>query len=99
MVMKKFIQHEPVHPGAILWEFYLEPLKLNITGAAEKLLITRHKLSAIVNGKAGISAVMALKLSKAFSTTAQYWMNLQSNYGLWQASKQSGVIDKVPELI
>ncbi|MEX2232497.1 MAG: HigA family addiction module antitoxin [Cyclobacteriaceae bacterium] len=96
--MKKLIQHEPAHPGAILREFYFEPLKLNITEAAEKLLITRPNLSAIVNGKAGISAVMALKLAKAFKTTPQFWMSLQANYDLWQASKQSDVLRKVPEL-
>lgn len=96
--MKKLIQHDPAHPGAILLEFYFEPLKLNITEAAEKLLIARPNLSAIINGKAGISAVMALKLAKAFKTTPQYWMNLQANYDLWQASKQSDVLERVPEL-
>jgi addiction module HigA family antidote len=96
--MKKLIQHNPAHPGAILLEFYFEPLKLNITEAAEKLLIARPNLSAIINGKAGISAVMALKLAKAFKTTPQYWMNLQANYDLWQASKQSDVLERVPEL-
>ena len=97
--MKNLVQHDPTHPGVILLEFYFEPLKLNITEAAAKLQITRPNLSAIVNGKAGISAVMALKLAKAFNTTPQYWMNLQANYDLWQASKQAGVLSKVPELM
>jgi addiction module HigA family antidote len=97
--MKALIQHDPSHPGTILHEFYFEPLNLNITEAAEKLQITRPNLSAIVNGKAGISAVMALKLAKAFKTTPQFWMNLQTNYDLWQASKQSAVLKKVPELV
>lgn len=97
--MKALIQHAPSHPGTILHEFYFEPLNLNITEAAEKLQITRPNLSAIVNGKAGISAVMALKLAKAFKTTPQFWMNLQTNYDLWQASKQSAVLKKVPELV
>jgi addiction module HigA family antidote len=97
--MKNFIQHDPAHPGVILYEFYFEPLKLNITDAAEKLLITRPNLSAIINGKAGISAVMALKLAKAFNTTPQYWMNLQANYDLWQASQQYDILKKVPELV
>lgn len=97
--MKALIQHDPSHPGTILYEFYFEPLNLNITEAAEKLQITRPNLSAIVNGKAGISAVMALKLAKAFKTTPQFWMNLQTNYDLWLASKQSAVLKKVPELV
>lgn len=97
--MKALIQHDPSHPGTILQEFYFESLNLSITEAAEKLQITRPNLSAIVNGKAGISAVMALKLAKAFKTTPQFWMNLQTSYDLWQASKQSAVLKKVPELV
>ena len=97
--MKKLIQREPSHPGSILQEFYFEPLNLNITEAAAKLQITRPNLSAIVNGKAGISAVMALKLAKAFKTTPQFWMNLQTNYDLWQAAKQPDLLRKVPELV
>lgn len=96
--MKQLFQHDPIHPGSILLELYLEPLNLNITQASEKLLITRPNLSAIINGKAGISATMALKLAKAFKTTPQFWMNLQSNYDLWQAGKQVE-IQKVPQLV
>lgn len=83
--MKKLILHSPPHPGEILLEFYLEPLGLSVTEASEKLLIARPNLSAIINGKAGISPLMAIKLSKAFDTTPHYWMNLQSSYDLWQA--------------
>jgi addiction module HigA family antidote len=97
--MKALIQHDPSHPGAILHEFYFQPLKLNITEAAEKLQITRPNLSAIINGKAGISAMMALKLAKAFKTTPQFWMNLQANYDLWQASKQAEGLNKIPQLV
>ena len=63
--MKQIIQHNPPHPGEILSELYFAPLKLTVTDAAAKLLITRPNLSAIINGKAGISPVMALKLAKA----------------------------------
>lgn len=98
--MKKLIQHNAPHPGKILFELYFQPLKMNITEAAEKLVITRPNLSAIVNGKAGISAVMALKLAKAFKTTPMYWMNLQANYDLSQASKVNKIsLSKIPELI
>jgi addiction module HigA family antidote len=87
--MKQSIQHSPPHPGEILYEFYFEPLKLSVTEAAGKLLITRPNLSAIINGKAGISPQMALKLAKAFDTSPQYWMNLQINYDLWQADQKN----------
>jgi antitoxin HigA-1 len=98
--MKNYIQHDPAHPGEILLEFYLRPLKLNVTEAAEKLLISRPNLSAIINGKAGISAAMALKLSKAFETTPQYWLNLQANFDLWMASQNPELaLGRVPKLL
>ncbi len=97
--MKRLVQNDPPHPGDILYEFYLEPLKLSITEASDKLLIARPNLSAIINGKAGISPQMALKLSKAFNTTPQYWMNLQANYDLWQASKNDKVIRRIKTLV
>ena len=97
--MKKFIQHSPPHPGEILYEFYFEPLKLTVTDAAVKLLITRPNLSAILNGKAGISPHMALKLARAFNTTPHYWLNLQANYDLWQIMKDNQAINKIKVLV
>ncbi|HEY0654083.1 MAG TPA: HigA family addiction module antitoxin [Chryseosolibacter sp.] len=96
--MKKLIQNNPPHPGKVLCEYYLKPLGMNITEASVRFLITRPNLSSIVNQKSGISAVMALKLAKAFKTTPQYWMNLQGNYDLWQATKTTEeVLKKVQE--
>jgi antitoxin HigA-1 len=97
--MKKFIQHNPPHPGEILREFSFEPLRLNITAAAEKLLITRPNLSAIINGKTGISPHMAVKLAKAFNTTPHYWLNLQANYDLWQVLEHDKAVNKVKVLV
>jgi antitoxin HigA-1 len=97
--MKKLIQNNPPHPGKILFEYYLKPLGMNITEASSRLLITRPNLSSIVNERAGISAVMALKLAKAFKTTPQYWMNLQTNFDLWLASKDNEeIVKKIQEL-
>jgi len=97
--MKDFIQHNPPHPGEILLEYYLEPLGLSITQAAEKLLISRPRLSDIINGKAGISPAMALKLSRAFNNTPYLWMNMQNSYDLWHAQKMSKEVNKVKSLI
>ena len=93
------IQFDPPHPGEILQEFYLDPLGLTVTSASEKLLISRPNLSAIINGRAGISPLMALKLAKAFNTSPQLWINLQSSYDLWQASQNAEVIDQVEVLV
>lgn len=98
--MKKFIQHNPPHPGEILLEFYLEPLGLTVTEASNKLLITRPNLSTIINKKAGISPLMALKLARAFNTTPYYWMNLQTGYDLWHAmNSNKDVTERVEQLV
>ena len=96
--MKNLIQHNPPHPGEILQEFYLEPLNLSVTSASESLQIARPNLSAIINGRAGISPLMAHKLAKAFETSPQYWLNLQSNYDLWHSMKHKE-IRKVKKLV
>lgn len=77
----------PVHPGEILREEFLKEYKLSVTEAAKGLNIARPNLSAILNGKTGISPEMAVKLSVAFGNSSQFWMNLQKNYELWHAEK------------
>jgi addiction module HigA family antidote len=78
--------HNPPHPGKILKELYLDHNSLTVTEAAELLDITRPCMSAIVNGRTGISARMAIKLSKLMRTTPQFWMILQMDYDLYQES-------------
>ncbi|MEK6481848.1 HigA family addiction module antitoxin [Catalinimonas sp. 4WD22] len=78
----------PPHPGEILREDYLEPLQLTVTRTAEALGVTRKNLSEILNGHTGISPEMAVRLSKAFNTSAQFWLNLQVQYDLWKANEK-----------
>jgi len=78
------IMFDPPHPGEMVKENYLKPLNISITEAALKLGVTRKTLSELINGKSGISPKMALKLSKAFNTTPQKWLNMQMQYDLWQ---------------
>ncbi len=79
--------HNPPHPGEIIWELCLEPLELSVTEAAEGLGVSRKTLSAILNGHAGISPEMALRLSMAFDTTPESWLNQQTQYDLWTAKR------------
>ena len=79
------MMHNPPHPGEVLRELCLEPLGLTVTAAAEGLGVSRKTLSAILNARAGISPEMAIRLSKAFDTTAESWLNQQMRYDLWQA--------------
>ena len=82
--------HNPPHPGEILRELCLEPLGLSVTRTAEALGVSRKTLSAILNGRAGISPEMAIRLSKAFDTTAESWLNQQVQYDLWVAEQSIG---------
>ena len=75
----------PAHPGEILRELYLDGLGLSITEAAKGLGVSRKALSELVNGKAGVSPLMAMRLSIAFpNTSPQFWLNLQNQYDLWR---------------
>jgi addiction module HigA family antidote len=79
--------HNPPHPGQVLRELCIEPLGLSVTEAAEGLGVTRKTLSAVLNGRAGISPEMALRLSIAFDTSPESWLNQQTQYDLWIAQK------------
>ena len=80
--------HRPPHPGEVLRELCLEPLGLSVTAAAASLGVSRKTLSSILNGRAGISAEMAIRLSMAFDTSAESWLNQQTQHDLWQAEQQ-----------
>ena len=74
---------DPPHPGMVLKEYLGN---VSVTAAALHLGVTRAALSRILNGGAGISAEMALRLSEAFGTSPELWIGMQSQYDLWQAS-------------
>ena len=82
--------HNPPHPGEILRALCLEPLGLSVTDAARALGVSRQTLSSILNGRAGISPEMALRLSIAFDTTAESWLSQQAQYDLWHAEQNRG---------
>jgi antitoxin HigA-1 len=80
--------HNPPHPGKIIKSLCLEPLGLSVTEAAKALGVSRKTLSAIINGRSGISPEMAVRLSIAFDTSAESWMNQQTQYDLWHAGQR-----------
>lgn len=75
----------PPHPGSVLRDYLGE---LSVTSAAAHLGVTRVALSRILNGSAGISAEMALRLSEALDTSPELWIGMQSQYDLWSASRK-----------
>lgn len=82
----------PVHPGQIVRHDCLEPLGLSVTAAAKVLGVTRQTLTKIINGKSGISPEMAIRLSKAFGSTAETWLRMQLAYDLARARKDESKI-------
>jgi len=81
--------HNPPHPGEVLRDLCLEPLGVSVTDAADALGVSRKTLSAILNGRAGISPEMAIRLSKAFDTTPESWLNQQMQFDLWKAEQST----------
>ncbi len=79
------IMHNPPHPGEVLREWLAE---VTVTDAAERLGVTRVALSRVLNGGAGISAEMDIRLSKALGTTPGTWYAMQASYDIWHAQKQ-----------
>jgi addiction module HigA family antidote len=80
--------HNPAHPGRLL-SYYLEGR--TVTDVAHHLGVTRPALSRVLNGKAGISADMALRISEAFGTEPDFWLRLQAQYDLSVASRKKRV--------
>jgi len=87
--MNRIQTRPPSHPGEILKHMYLKPLKLNVAQAAEALGVSRKTLSKIVNGRGAVTPDMALRLSRAFKTSPELWLNLQQNHDLWHACHDS----------
>ncbi len=77
--------HNPPHPGRVLREYLGD---MPVSAAAAHLRTTRVTLSRVLNGKAGISANMALRLAAALGTSPELWLNMQSHYDLWQAKQE-----------
>ena len=86
------VMHNPPHPGEIIKELCIEPLGLTITQAAKGLGVSRKTLSALLNGRFGISPEMAIRLSKGFGGSAESWLIQQSQYDLWQALQKESEI-------
>lgn len=74
----------PAHPGEVLRDYLGD---MTIAEAAQRLRVTRAHLSRIVNGRAGISAAMSLRLSGALGTSPEFWLKMQLQHDLWQAKR------------
>ena len=83
------LMKNPPHPGRIVRQECIEPLGLTVTEVAAGLGVKRQTLNNLLNGKAGISPEMAIRLSKAFGSSPEVWLGLQMQYDLAQANKKA----------
>ena len=81
------LMHNPLHPGEILKELCLDPLGISVTDASEALGVSVKTLSDIIDERASITPEIAVRLSIAFNTTSESWLNQQMQYDLWQAEQ------------
>lgn len=80
--------HNPPHPGEVLQDTVLRESGLSVSELAKKLGVSRVALSRVVNGRAAVSADMALRLAAALGGSAESWLRMQAAYDLWHASKK-----------
>jgi addiction module HigA family antidote len=91
--VNNMVMYDPPHPGEVIKELCLQPLGLTVTDAARGLGISRKTLSALLNGRFGVSPEMAIRLSKAFGGSAESWLIQQAQYDLWQVMQKADEIE------
>jgi len=82
--------HNPPHPGEVLRDGVFRETGITVTDFANRLGVTRVALSRVLNGRAAISAEMAVRLGAVLGGSAESWLTMQANYDLWQARKKLG---------
>jgi len=78
-------EHKPMHPGQFIKKVYLEPFQMGAKELAVSLQISESLMSRIINGKGGVTPLMALKLSKVVGRSPESWLLMQDQFDLWEA--------------
>ncbi len=81
------ILKNPMHPGEVLKELYLDPLDMGAIALARRLGVPRTRIERLIKGTTGMTPDTAIRLARVFNTTPAYWMNLQTNYDMAIAEK------------
>ena len=81
------IKRRPTHPGEMLREDFLPDYKLTVTGLAEAIGVSRQSVNELLRERRAVSPEMALRLSRLFSNSAEFWLNAQRAVDLWEAGK------------
>lgn len=91
--------HNPPHPGESILDLCIQPSGQTIASAAEHLGVSRKHLSAVVNGRANISADLAIRLAQAYGSTPGLWIRMQASYDAWQAEQRTDIhVEPVPRV-
>ena len=98
MLDRSKMTRRPSHPGAIIRAHYMEPLGLTVTALAEHLDLSRKTLSLILNEHARVTPDIARRLSRAFKTSVDLWIGLQSGRDVWDAENTPGDWQKIEPL-
>ncbi|OGQ58945.1 MAG: addiction module antidote protein, HigA family [Deltaproteobacteria bacterium RIFCSPLOWO2_02_FULL_53_8] len=80
----------PTHPGEMLREDFMPDYKLTVTSLAEKIDVSRQTINELINEDRAVSSAMALKLSRLFGNTPEFWLNAQLAVELWEAERRCG---------
>jgi addiction module HigA family antidote len=92
------LMHNPPHPGEVLRGLYMKPLGLKVTELARALGVSRKAVSQLVNGHTRITPNLAIRLARAFSNTADGWMNMQTQFDLWHESQSLRRV-RIPSIV
>ena len=87
---------DPMHPGEVLKELYLDPLGISAIALARRLNVPRTRIERLLKGATGMTPDTALRLARAFNTTPAYWMNMQINHDMTAAAKEVDVSNIEP---
>ncbi|MPZ18104.1 MAG: HigA family addiction module antidote protein [Luteitalea sp.] len=82
------LKRPPTHPGEMLLEEFLKPLKMTQVEAARRLAMPLTRLNEVIRGKRGVTANTAIRLARLFKTTPEFWMGLQADWDLWHAARE-----------
>lgn len=85
------MMYDPPHPGESIKDLCIEPVGMTISAAAEHLGVSRKHLSAVINGRARITADLATRLAQAFGGGAETWLKMQMAYDLWQTQERGDI--------
>jgi len=88
---------KPMHPGEVINELYIKESGMSLREVAEALDVSAPTFSRLVAGKSSVSVIMAFRLERVLGGTAESWLQMQTNYDLWQ-TKQSNLYQEIKKL-